>query len=84
MVEKTRSLFGKSMNMEMDEGDMNELNDEHSEELTTEELKEFLPEIDEVISSNVGNVGEAFKLYSKEIPRKSYLMTLAQLISETL
>ena len=33
--------LGKSMGLEVDEGDVNELVEEHSEELTTKELKEL-------------------------------------------
>ena len=34
-------FLGKSMGLEVDEGDVNELVEEHAEELTTEELKEL-------------------------------------------
>ncbi len=39
VVEEIVTL-GKSMGLEVDEGDVNELVEEHSEELTTEELKD--------------------------------------------
>lgn len=32
--------LGKSMGMDVDDGDLNDLIEEHSEELTTEELQE--------------------------------------------
>ncbi|XP_059549399.1 tigger transposable element-derived protein 1 isoform X1 [Myotis daubentonii] len=41
VVEEIVSL-GKSMGLDVDEGDINELMEEHSEELTTQELKELL------------------------------------------
>ncbi|XP_051783372.1 tigger transposable element-derived protein 1-like isoform X1 [Erpetoichthys calabaricus] len=62
VVEEIVSL-GKSMGLDMDEGDINELIEEHSEELTTEELKELetqqhkevlqeIREVEEVISTS--------------------------------
>lgn len=48
----------KSMSMEVDEGDMNELIKEHYKELTTEELKELNMQGHTKVSGEIGTVEE--------------------------
>ena len=57
VVEEIVSL-GKSMGLEVDEGDVNELVEEHSEELTTEELKELQTQQHTKVLHEIGTAEE--------------------------
>uniref|UniRef100_A0A8C8VHY4 HTH CENPB-type domain-containing protein n=1 Tax=Pelusios castaneus TaxID=367368 RepID=A0A8C8VHY4_9SAUR len=63
VVEEIVSL-GKSVGLDMDEGDINELIEEHSEELTTEELKELQTQQHTEVLQEIGDAEEAEEVIS--------------------